>query len=54
VVRSDCRGFRLCLFVIVIFICESTVGGKDRLQGIYTFFCVIVIFICEDSVFGKD
>jgi hypothetical protein len=33
-VRTDCRGFRLCLFEIVIFICESIVLVEDRLLGI--------------------
>jgi hypothetical protein len=36
VVRTECIGFRLCLCVILILICESSVLGGDRLQGIYT------------------
>jgi hypothetical protein len=54
VVRTDCRRFRLCSCVIVIFICESSVLGEDWVQGIYTMFCVIVIFICESSDRGEE
>jgi hypothetical protein len=31
--RRDLRGFMLCLYVMVIFIFESSVRGEDRLQG---------------------
>jgi hypothetical protein len=39
VVNTDCRGIRLYLGVkrlrvIVIFICESSVIGKNKIQGI--------------------
>jgi hypothetical protein len=55
VVRTDCRGFRLCLCVVAIFIYESIVRCKGRVQGIYTvFLCVIFIFICLSSVLCED
>jgi hypothetical protein len=38
VVSTDCKGFRIFLSVIVIFICESIFRGNDRLQWIYTMF----------------
>jgi hypothetical protein len=53
-VRRDCRRFRLCLCVIVIFMCESSVHGNDRLQGIYILFLRDLMFICESSVCGED
>jgi hypothetical protein len=31
--KTDCRGFKLFLFVNVVFICESNVRGEDRQQG---------------------
>jgi hypothetical protein len=33
VVRADCRVFRVCFCVIVIFICDSSVHGVDTLDG---------------------
>jgi hypothetical protein len=46
VVNADCRGYRICFCVIVIFICESSACYEDRLQGIKIYFCVIVMFSC--------
>jgi hypothetical protein len=44
-VRIDFRGFRLCLCVIVLFICEGSVLGEDRVQGIYNMFCDFDIYL---------
>jgi hypothetical protein len=44
VVRTDCRRFRLCLCVTVIFICESNSFGKERLQGIH------IMFVCDFDI----
>jgi hypothetical protein len=33
-VRAECRGFRIYFCAIVIFICESSARGEDRIQGI--------------------
>jgi hypothetical protein len=33
-VKTVCRGFRLCVCVIVIFMCDGSVLGKDKLQVI--------------------
>jgi hypothetical protein len=41
VVRTDFRGFILCLCVIVIFISEISARGEDRLQG------TLIIFVCD-------
>jgi hypothetical protein len=54
VVRRDCRGFRLCLCVILIFICESSVHCEDRMQGIQAMFVCDCDMYCESSVSGKD
>jgi hypothetical protein len=40
--------------VIVIFICENSGGGMDRLQGFRLCLCVNVIFIYESCVRGED
>jgi hypothetical protein len=32
VIRTDCRGFRQRLCVIVIHFCESRVSGKDKIE----------------------
>jgi hypothetical protein len=53
-VRTDCRGFRICLCVIVVFIFENSFGGEDRLQEFTLYFTVSVVFICESSVRGED
>jgi hypothetical protein len=45
VVRTDCKGFRLYLFVILIIICENNTRGKADYRGFSLFLCVIVIFI---------
>jgi hypothetical protein len=52
VVRRDFRGFRLYLFVIVVFVCESSVGGRNGLRGFRLCLCLIVVFICDGSVRG--
>jgi hypothetical protein len=38
VVRTACRGLRLCLWVIAIFIFESRARGKDMLNGFENMF----------------
>jgi uncharacterized membrane protein len=53
-VKTECMVVRLFFCESVIFNCENSAHGEDRLQGIYTMFCVIVIFICGDSVRCKD
>jgi hypothetical protein len=45
VASTECRAFRICFCVIVIFISESIVLCKDRFQWIFTIFCEIVMFI---------
>jgi hypothetical protein len=45
VVRTDCKGFRLYLFVIVIILCENNARGKTDNKGFSLCLCVIGIFI---------
>jgi hypothetical protein len=55
VLRTNCRGFTLCLSFNEIFICEISVRGEDRLQGILTMFlCVILVFICKSIIRCED
>jgi hypothetical protein len=54
VVRTDCRGLRKCLCVIVIFNCEAVSVEKSEYRGFRICFCVIVIFIIEGSVRCED
>jgi hypothetical protein len=47
VVRADCWGLRLYLCVIVLFICEISVCGDERLHGILNIFpCDCDIYLC--------
>jgi hypothetical protein len=39
--------------VILIFFCDCSVLGEDRLQGIYTMFVCDFDIICESSDRGK-
>jgi hypothetical protein len=54
VLMTDFSGLNFCLCVIVIFICESSALGEDKLHGSYSMFCVILIFFCECSVLGEN
>jgi hypothetical protein len=45
VVKTDNRGCRLFFCVNVMFICESSVSGKDRMQRISC------MFFCEPDIY---
>jgi hypothetical protein len=45
VVRTECRGFRLCFCVNLIFVSESSARGEDGVQGIK------IMFVCDCDIY---